>query len=87
MNIKIGKLRIVSDSTQFQIVEEKIFGPDSKTPGEKYDWIIGYYSTLSSCLKAIPTRALMKSDCTTLREVIETINGYETLIHAAMKGV
>jgi hypothetical protein len=87
MEIKIGQFKIVSDSTQFTIYEEKTTGEKAKNSGEIVDKVVGYYSTFESCLKAIPTKALLRSDATELWQAIQVVESYRDMISDALKGV
>lgn len=84
MNVRIGKFKIISDATQFTLIREQVTGPESKNPGEKVDIPLGYYSTIEAVLEAVPKKALMRSDATTLAECIQIIRDYKRLIRKAM---
>lgn len=80
MEIQIGKFMIRSDATQFIIYEERTSGEKAKNPGEVTDKVVGYYSSFESCLKAIPTKALLRSDAQTLAEALDVVKSYHSMI-------
>ena len=86
----MGKFRIKSDRNQFILYAERKKGtfPGKDAPGKNEtveEWI-GYYSTLTSLFKALPSRMLMLSDATTLRQAVDELERYRELIDAALKG-
>lgn len=87
MNLKIGRFEIESDKAQFTIYEKRIAGETSKNPGEEINQVVGYYSTLESCLNAIPGHAVKRSDADNLRDVRAIIQEYKNLIKSDLGGV
>jgi len=86
MDITVGDYRIVSDSRQFIVYHVTTKGEESKTPGEPVENFVGYYSTIESAFRALPSRMLQRSNCTTLTEVISELKRYSALIDEALKG-
>ena len=91
MKIDVGsKFFIESDKNQFILyaVRKKGSFPGvyEAKEGETTDEVIGYYSTLSSCLSAVPSRALMRSDATSLSEVLSELKMYRALILKLAEG-
>ena len=90
MLINIGKFKIESDKHQFVLSEIRkkgsFPGVYEAKEGETTDEVIGYYSTLISLLSALPSRALMRSDATTLIEVLAELKMYRQLILKLTEG-
>jgi hypothetical protein len=91
MKIPIGnKFYIESDKNQFILyaVRKKGSFPGvyEAKEGETTDEIIGYYSTLMDCLKAFPSRMLMRSSATSLSEVVDLLERYRLLVESGLKG-
>ena len=86
MEIQIGKFKILSDVTQFIIYEQRTTGEKAKNAGEVVDKVVGYFPTIESCLKVIPTKALLRSDATTLKEAIDELKMYRNLILKLAEG-
>ena len=86
MNIKIGKFEIESDKQQFTLYENRKKGVFPGKPenipdeNEKVREIVGYYSTLESCLVSIPNKVLLRSDAKTLLEAVQEVKHYRKLI-------
>jgi hypothetical protein len=87
MHITVGKYDIDSDAAQFILSQKRITGEKANTPGEETKTIIGYYSTLESLFKALPTRMLMRSDAVGFVRVLDEIKEYRLMIEKAIKGV
>ena len=86
MDITIGDYKITSDATQFTVYHLTQKTDKSKTPGAETENFVGYYSTIESAFKALPSRMLMQSNCSTLREVFDLLEKYRALIDDAFKG-
>jgi len=87
MELKIGDYKIISEPKQFIVYHVTTLSEKSKTPGVATDNFVGYYSTLTSALQCLPSRMLMRSDATSLREVADLLERYRLLIEGALKGV
>jgi hypothetical protein len=85
MKIEIGKFVITSDSMCFTLNEKMKRGEKSKEAGEEYLSVSGYYTTLEQCLNAIPTKALMQSDCESLADAKTVMAEYRQLITESLK--
>lgn len=70
MELKIEKFRIESDKSQFILYTERkkgtFTGQEKPQDDEMVEEVVGYYSTLESCLKCLPSRMLMRSNATSL---------------------
>jgi len=89
MNIKIGNYRIESDKTQFILHFERKKGsfPGVEVKeGETTEEVVGYYSSIESLLLQFPSRMLMRSSATSLREVIDELERYRKLVQESIKG-
>lgn len=92
MNIKIGRFEIESDKQQFTLYENRKKGVFPGKPenipdeGEKVREVVGYYSTLESCLKSIPNKAMLRSDASSVAKIVEEINEYRKLIKQHLSG-
>jgi len=49
------------------------------------DDFVGNYTTLESLLKAFPSRMLMRSTATSLREVVDELERYRLLIQESIE--
>ena len=89
MELKIGDYRIESDKRQFILYEDRKKGtfPGLKPPEDDKitEEVIGCYTTLTALFKAFPSRMLMRSDATSLREVADLLERYRLLIDDALK--
>ena len=86
INIMIGDYKIISEANQFILYHVTKLGAKSKKPGADVDNFVGYYSSIKSCLLALPSRMLMRSSATSLREVMDLLERYHLLITDALKG-
>ena len=90
MELNVGKFKIESDKHQFILSEIRkkgsFPGVYEAKEGETTDEIIGYYSTLTSLLSALPSRALMRSDAASLKEVLAELKMYRQLILRLVEG-
>jgi hypothetical protein len=86
MDLRIGDYHLISDTTQFILYHVTKLGEKSKTPGLPTENFVGYYPSIESAFKALPSKMLMRSNATTLLEVVDELAKYRTLITAALKG-
>ncbi len=84
MKVKIENFLIVSDERQYVIKEIKIFGEDSKTPGEEYYISIGYFTTIIKACERLIELIIMKSNTETLGEVISLVKSTKKLIQDSL---
>ena len=54
INIMIGDYKIISEANQFILYHVTKLGVKSKKPGADVDNFVGYYSSIKSCLLALP---------------------------------
>ena len=87
MEITVGDYKIVSDARQFTVYHMTEKTDKAKNRGAEAENLVGYYSTIESAFKALPSRMLMRSDCRTLKEVVDLLEKYRRLIELALKGV
>lgn len=80
MRIEIGKFVIESSSSEFTLSEMAIKGENSKNPGEKYNDFCGHYSDLSECLIGLYRHVSLKSEATTLQQLLGEIQDYKAMI-------
>ena len=86
MELQIGEYRLISDTTQFKLYHMSKAGEKAKIPGEDVENLVGYYSTIESALKALPTRMLIRSDAQSLAEVMLELKRYRGLIMDYLHG-
>lgn len=82
MNIPIGDFVITSDPNCFILNERKVKGEDSKNPGEEYIKPFAFYTDFSHILKGVLKHTLLRSDCRTLVDVMDTLR----CIHQDIEG-
>ena len=81
MKIELGgKWQIVSDGNQFILNENKTIV--SKDTGEsRQEWVWnGYYSSIDSCLSMLPNKMALRSDATTLGQLLEEMREFRRII-------
>ena len=90
MKIDLGRFTVESDKNQFILYEERkkgVFpGNPNNIPNENdtIREVVGYYSTLGSCFKSLPNRAIMRSEITSVKECIDEIKKYNQIIKQAL---
>jgi len=83
MRIVIGDFIITSDANQFVINRPHNPGDKSKQAGQTVDVALGYFSTLESCLKGLPRHICLRSEATSLKEILTELKKYRELIENA----
>ncbi len=78
-----AKYCITSDERQYIINQKGVAGEKSDNPGEETLRPLGYFGTLNSCLKFMVNREILKSDCTTFRELRGLVNSLHDEIDQA----
>jgi hypothetical protein len=86
MDIVVGDYVLRSDPNQFVVYHITKSGAKAKTPGEQVENFVGNYSSLESAFKCLPSRMLMRSNASSLAEVVDLLERYRLLIETAMKG-
>lgn len=56
--------------------EEREYGPTAKNAGAKYDYDLGYYSSLRSALEGLMEHSVRQSDATSLHKLIGAIQAF-----------
>jgi hypothetical protein len=79
MDIRIGNYRLTSGPKDFTITEVKVNADkESKNIGKEYDTDASYHPTLESALNNVLKRGLLKSDATTLWELLKELQSSRT---------
>lgn len=90
MKLKIGEYLIESDSNQFKLLQVKTVqkSEDESKIGEEYTTPIGYYSSIDSLLRAIPSQILLEhDDIKTIVKELKTIKVQIAAIRKALEEV
>jgi len=87
MNIKLNdRYTITSDESNYMLNEIKEYGVKSKTPGEIYSVVVGYYAKIEHLAKDLLELKIRKSDIKTLEDIISTLNNDTQLILSTIQG-
>lgn len=68
-----NKYCITSDERQFIVNQKGIAGKESKNPGVETLRPVGYFGTLSQCLKFLVNKQVLDSDCRSFKDVVSLI--------------
>jgi hypothetical protein len=86
MNVRIGDDFVIkSDANQFVLYRVQKAGKDAKEPGKETLGFVGYYSSIEHLVQALPNKALMKSDATSLHDAIREVQDIGKQIRKAIQ--
>ena len=75
VHIRVNKQYVItSDSRQFILNEERVYGEGSKKPGETYLQPVAFYPRLSQLLDGLVHRQIHNSTVATLDEMCDLLN-------------
>lgn len=86
MNIRIGNYRLTAGTNDFVISEVKI-NQTEKNKGQEYDADSQYFPTIDSALNSVLRRRLLKSDATTLGDLLTEFKSYRMELQGLFKGI
>ncbi len=87
MNIKIGKKYVITSDAHNIILTQSKKRKEGKQKGEEYQEILGYYSSLESCLQSLLDNEIRESQASSLREVLDKIDEVKKWMEKSLKGV
>ena len=76
VHIVLDNYRIKSDDHQYILAEKKVYGEESKTPGESYWKDIGYYPNIPSLCDRFIDLNVRRSDIQSLSDLKDAHNKF-----------
>jgi len=77
MKIDLGDFEITNDTECFML---RTKAKTHTKAGKEYNQIIGWYPSLEALFDQLPERVLLKSEATTLKQVIEEVKQLHKLV-------